>query len=318
MSNPSFGAHTTAEEVATLYSAQISSKTILITGVSPNGLGLHTALALAPHSPHLLILAARSPRTLEAAKSAIHAVAPTCPVRLFMLDLSRLAAVREAANEVLRWKDLDKIDVLINNAGVMSTPWETTVDGVEMQFAVNHLGPWLFTNLVMPKIVAAQGRVVFLSSLGHVYGGVRFEDVNFDDGETYDADVAYGQSKTANILTAVALAERMRAKGVTAFSVHPGLVLTNLTRHVPMEVFREKGFVDDAGNLLVPSKTHSQGCATTVVAALDPYIAGRSGAYLCDCKVDHGDVWAEHAKGIENAEKLWALSEGLVGEKFEC
>jgi hypothetical protein len=120
------------------------------------------------------------------------------------------------------------------------------------------------------------------------------------------------------------------------FSVHPGLVLTNLTRHVPMEVFKEKGvllhssclvvlvsscsdlgFVDDAGNLLVPSKTHSQGCATTLVAALDPNIADRSGTYLCDCRADHDDVWAEHAKGLENATKLWSLNERLVGEKAE-
>jgi hypothetical protein len=99
--------------------------------------------------------------------------------------------------------------------------------------------------------------------------------------------------------------------------VHPGLVLTNLTAHIPMSVFKEKGFVDDAGNLLVPSKTHSEGAATTLVAALDPNIADRSGAYLCDCKVDHEDPWAEHAKLMENAEKLWALSEKLLGMKVE-
>jgi NAD(P)-dependent dehydrogenase (short-subunit alcohol dehydrogenase family) len=180
MSNPSFGAHTTAKEVASTHTAQITNKTILVTGVSPNGLGLHAATVLAIHSPALLILTARTLGALEEAKTTIHAVAPHCPVRLLILDLSSLAKVREAAREVMNWEDVPKIDVLINNAGIMSTPWGKSADGIEMQFAVNHLGPWLFTNLLMPKIVEAKGRVVFLSSFGHVYGGIRFDDVNFD------------------------------------------------------------------------------------------------------------------------------------------
>jgi NAD(P)-dependent dehydrogenase (short-subunit alcohol dehydrogenase family) len=180
MSNPSFGAHTTAEEVATTYTAEVTNKTILITGVSPNGLGLYIATVLANHSPALIILAARSVATLEVAKTAIHDVAPKCPIRLLTLDLSSLQKVREAAFEIESWKE---IDVLINNAGVMSTPWSKSADGIELQFAVNHLGPWLFTNLLMPKLVEAKGRVIFLSSLGHVYGGVRFDDVNFNVSE---------------------------------------------------------------------------------------------------------------------------------------
>lgn len=180
MSNPTFGPSTTAEEVTALFSPQIKNKTILITGVSPNGLGLHTARALATHSPRLLILAARSQASLAAAQNAIASVAPGCPTRLLTLDLSSTRAVREAAQTVNSWTDVEGIDVLINNAGIMSTPWGTSEDGVELQFATNHLGPWLFTNLVMGKIVQAGGRVVFLSSLGHVYGGVRFGDVNFN------------------------------------------------------------------------------------------------------------------------------------------
>ncbi|PVH94821.1 NAD(P)-binding protein [Periconia macrospinosa] len=318
---PTFTAETTSEQVCESLSPQISNKTILITGVSPNGLGLTTALALSTHSPRLLILAGRSPTALSTSLDTIKSQAPSCPVRTLQLDLSSFAKVREAAAEVREWEEVKQhgIDVLINNAGIMSVPWGKTADGIETQFAVNHLGPWLFTNLVMEAVKKARGRVVFLASLGHVYGGVRWEDVNFEDGKAYDPDTAYGQSKTANILTAIALSQSpsLNAAGVSAFSVHPGLVLTNLSSHIPMQVFKDKGFVDDEGKLLVPSKTHSQGAATTLVAAFDPRIVERNGAYLSDCSVEHEGPWVEHAKGKENAEKLWALSEELVGEKFE-
>lgn len=114
----------------------------------------------------------------------------------------------------------------------------------------------------------------------------------------------------------LSLSNSLRESGVTAFSVHPGLVLTNLSSHIPIQVFKDKGFVDDGGKLLVPSKTHSQGAATTLLAALDPTIATKNGAYLADCSVDHESPLAEHAQGVSNAERLWELSERLVGQKF--
>jgi NAD(P)-dependent dehydrogenase (short-subunit alcohol dehydrogenase family) len=338
MSNPTFNFHTTAEEVTSYFASRITSRTFLVTGVSPNGLGLATALALAPHSPALLILAARSEASLQAAKAAVLELAPTCPVRTLNLDLSSFATVRKAAAEVNSWDDVKGLDVLINNAGIMATPYAKTEDGVEQQFAVNHLAPWLFTNLLVDKLAAVKGRVVFLSSLGHMYGPVRFEDVNFNvsslnppttkiqnnwsdwesqDGKDYNPDTSYGQSKTANILCAQAFTQKLRpTKSITSFSVHPGAIITNLGRHVPFSAWKEKGILDAEGNLTLPSKTQSQGSATTLVAALDPAIEERSGAYLVDCKVDHEDPWAEYAKGQENAERLWGLSEELVGEKF--
>lgn len=179
MSNPNFGFTTTGEKVASLHASQIHNKTILITGVSPNGLGLYTAKILAQHSPALLILAARSTTSLTAARAEIAAATPTVPIKLLNLDLGSVAKVRAAAAEVARWEDVKHIDILINNAGIMSTPWALSNDGIESQFATNHIGPWLFTNLLMPRIVAAKGRVVFLSSVAHVYGPVRFEDYNF-------------------------------------------------------------------------------------------------------------------------------------------
>lgn len=180
MANQSFGFNTTSEEVTSYHSSQIVNKTILVTGVSPGGLGLQTALALAPHSPALLILAARSAASLATAKKEIAAVTPNVPVKLLTLDLSNFRAVRTAAAEVNGWSDVNGIDILVNNAGVMSTPWALSEDGVESQFATNHLGPWLFTNLIMDRIVQAKGRVVIVSSVGHMYGDVRFEDWNFE------------------------------------------------------------------------------------------------------------------------------------------
>jgi NAD(P)-dependent dehydrogenase (short-subunit alcohol dehydrogenase family) len=177
MSTSTSTTHPTAEQVTTQFSAQIHNKTILLTGVSPNGLGLTIAKTLAQHSPRLLILTARSLATLQAVAAEI-----TCPLRLLPLDLSSQSNVRAAAAKVQSWDEVKEhgIDILINNAGIMSVPWGKTEDGVETQFAVNHLGPFLFTNLLMPSIIATKGRVVFTSSVAHVYSGVRFEDVNFD------------------------------------------------------------------------------------------------------------------------------------------
>ncbi|KAH7138977.1 WW domain-containing oxidoreductase [Dendryphion nanum] len=319
MANQSFGFNTTSEEVTFSHSSQIANKTILITGISPGGLGLQTALALAPHSPALLILAARSPTALAAAKTEIAAVAPDVPIKHLTLDLSSFRTVRAAATELNGWSDVSGIDILVNNAGVMSTPWALSEDGVESQFATNHLGPWLFTNLIMEKIIQAKGRVVIVSSVGHMYGDVRFEDWNFENGKLYDPDVAYGQSKTANALNALSIVSKLGPKGVTAFSVHPGLVMTNITRAIPIETLQIKGFLDEEGKFtgIIPEKTISQGAATALAAALDPEIVDKNGAYLADCKVEHDNPVAEYAKSLENAERLWQLSERLTGEKFD-
>jgi NAD(P)-dependent dehydrogenase (short-subunit alcohol dehydrogenase family) len=178
MSNPHFGFETTAEEVASLYSKEIEGKTILITGVTPNGLGLYTARTFAAHSPALLILAARSQTTLDAAVIEIQNTS-SCAVMTLLIDLSSLESVRAAAEEVHSWTDVSRVDILVNNAGIMATPWGKTTDGIEQQFATNHVGHFLFTNLIMKMIVAAKGRIISVSSGGHLYGPVRFDDYNF-------------------------------------------------------------------------------------------------------------------------------------------
>jgi NAD(P)-dependent dehydrogenase (short-subunit alcohol dehydrogenase family) len=158
---------------------------VLITGVSPNGLGIHTAKALAVHHPALLIVATRSQTALDAAISDIEKSVPGCPTRLVKLDLGSIRTVRAAAEEVNSWQDVPKIDILINNAAAAGAPWTMSEDGIEQHFATNHIGPFLFTNLVMEKVIAARGRVVNVASVGHLYSGIRFEDVNFKVGRNH-------------------------------------------------------------------------------------------------------------------------------------
>jgi NAD(P)-dependent dehydrogenase (short-subunit alcohol dehydrogenase family) len=153
--------------------------------------------------------------------------------RFLELDLASQKSVRQAAETVLGWKDVDHIDVLVNSAGTMAGPYKTTQEGIENQFGSNHIGHFLFTNLLLPKILASPSpRVVSVASDGHRFGGIRFEDYNFQDGKLYEQWEAYGQSKTANILFARALAEKWGAKGLKAYSLHPGVAFgTSLAPH---------------------------------------------------------------------------------------
>ncbi|KAF2115932.1 hypothetical protein BDV96DRAFT_574837 [Lophiotrema nucula] len=320
MPNLDFGHGTTAEEASAYHTSQIKGKTVLITGVSPGGIGLYTAKAIAIHSPSLIILAARSDSSLLAASTELAEAAPNTATRTLKLDLSSNKAVREAAAEVNSWSDVAAIDVLINNAGIMMTPWGKNEDGIESQFGTNHIGHWLFTNLIIDKIIAAKGRIVNLSSAGHRFGPVRYDDWNFKDGVEYDPQQAYGQAKTANILHAQGLAERLESKGITAYSVHPGAILTNLGRHVGKEGLIERGILNKDGtpnlNGPIKFKSLSQGSSSTIVAAFDQNIIDHNGAYFVDCQiVDEEPGLKTWATGKENADKLWELSEKLVGEE---
>lgn len=142
-----------------------------------------------------------------------------------VLDLGSFASIRTASSTILA---LDRpVDVVINNAGVMMTPYGKTVDGFETQFGVNHVGHFLFTNLIMPKLLEAAEKkneavIVNVSSVGHRYSPVRWDDIGFSDGKAYDRIQAYGQSKTANILFSLALKDKLAAKGIRSYSLHPG------------------------------------------------------------------------------------------------
>lgn len=174
-----FGATTTGEEVADSFAPQIHGKTILITGVSPGGLGAQFAEIIAKHHPKLLILAARDLSKAKATAQAISSALPDVQTRVLELDLGSQTQVRKAAEEVNAYEEA--IDVLVNNAGVMGCPYSTTVDGLETHFGTNHIGHFLFTNLIMGKIISAGpgARVVSVSSGGHRRSAIRFDDPNF-------------------------------------------------------------------------------------------------------------------------------------------
>ncbi|EFW98727.1 short chain dehydrogenase reductase [Grosmannia clavigera kw1407] len=285
-----FGFDTKVDEVASAFKDAIRGKTVLITGCSPNGLGSESARAIAAHDPQLLILAGRSRAKLEQTEAALKQQSPRASVRLLELDLASLASVRQAADVVNQYSE--HIDVLINNAGIMATPFSKTVDGLESQFGTNHIGHFLFTNLILPKILAAGegARIVNVSSLGHLLGPVRYDDSNFEKGD-YNRWAAYGQSKTANILFSVALADRLKARGLLSFSLDPGASAeTGISREIELDELKELG----EQNLIDPPHNN--------------------GDYLCDCQITK--VTAPWAIGRDNADKLWALSESIVREQF--
>jgi NAD(P)-dependent dehydrogenase (short-subunit alcohol dehydrogenase family) len=212
MSNKNFGATTEAEEVATYFENEIKGKTVLITGATWGGLGAEAARVIAKHHAALVIVAGRKQESLDDTIQKIKAENSSANLRSLILDLSSLESVRSAAAEVNTYSE--SIDVLIYNAGIMGGPHYTTKDGLEGQFGTNHIGPFLFTNLILPKILASKtgaSRIVNVTSIAHIITPVIFEDPLFDNGKTYNKWWAYGQSKTANILFARELSNRYKS-----------------------------------------------------------------------------------------------------------
>ncbi|KAG2175315.1 hypothetical protein INT44_007803 [Umbelopsis vinacea] len=319
MSNKNFGFHTEADEVATYFENEIKGKTVLITGCTWGGLGAEAARVVSKHQPGLVIVAGRKQEALDDTIQKIKAETPSANLRSLIIDLASLESVRHAAAEVNAYSEA--IDVLINNAAIMASPYHTTKDGFEAQFGTNHIGPFLFTNLILPKVLASKTgapRIVNVSSVGHIFSPIRLDDPFFDNGKAYQKWTSYGQSKTANMLFARELSNRYKSQGLTAFSLHPGGINTNLARDVkPEELMTPMkdydGEVVDWSNM--EFKTIPEGTSTHLVAAFDPKIASDSGAYLDDCQIamDHAKPYA---KDDTQAAKLWALSEQIVGQKF--
>ena len=223
-----YDTQTTADVLVSDYTGQIADKVILTTGCSPGGLGAFFVQQIAAASPSLLILAGRDLTKLKATSDSIKKSYSKVQVRMLQLDLESLSAVRHAASTVNNWKDVPSIDVLVNNAGVIACEYAKTIDGIEKQFATGHVGPFLFINLIMGKLLKANSpRVVNVSSDGHRLSQMRWPDIGFSDGKAYNKWRAYGQAKTANILMVVALAQRLGKKGLTAVSLHPGVIGTN-------------------------------------------------------------------------------------------
>ncbi|RAK99613.1 short-chain dehydrogenase [Aspergillus ibericus CBS 121593] len=314
---------TTAEEVARDCQNAIANKTVLVTGVSPGGLGAEFAKVIAVHRPSLIILASRNRLKAQQTADEIADIAPTVPTRVLELDLASQTQVRNAAQEVLAYDE--HIDVLVNNAGIMASPFALSEDKVESQFATNHVGHFLFTNLIMSKLVkSGHCRVVNVSSNGHQLGPVRFHDWNFDNGRNYDAWLAYGQTKSANILFSVSLAQKLGNKGLTSVSLHPGTIHTHITQGNLDELlksltkwFRVLGYFRDGQND-ISWKTLSQGVATHVFAAFHPSLTAteNNGSYIQDCTVLKREDVRSWARDPIEAEQLWKLTEEIVGERF--
>jgi len=321
-----FGATSTTEDV--LLGINLRGKRIFITGVSA-GLGVETARSLVAHGADV-VGAARDLKKAEAATAQVrtNAEANGGSFELVALDLANLKSVRACADGLL--KKGENFDVVIANAGVMASPFTNTADHFEMQFGTNHLGHFVLVNRIA-SLIRAGGRVINLSSAGHRYSNVNLQDPNFER-TPYDPWVAYGRSKTANILFSVGFDKRHRGRGVRAAAVHPGGIHTELGRHIGAEEIQkltDRISAQRAEQGLGPFqwKTIPQGAATSVWAGVVAS-ADEIGARYCEnCHVS--DIVPENAtitvvsEGVRayavdqaNAEALWKKSEEMVGESF--
>lgn len=293
----------------------------MITGPSEGSIGAETAISLARAGPKQLLLLGRNKSKIDPTINAISAIDKNIDVKFFQVDLSSLESVRAVANAIRSDPAVTTINVIINNAGVMACPYQKSADGVEYQFAANHLGHFVLDNLLLPKLRASgpHARIVNISSWGHAFSNVRFDDVNFNDGKDYLPQNGYGQSKTANVLHAAGLNKRLSGTNIRAYALHPGGIASGLQKYVTPELI--KAAVDHwetVGRPMPGRKTLQQGCATHLVAALDPSLEERPEIYLQDCQLtsDPADVYP-YCLDPAGAEKLWELSEKLSGQKFD-
>ncbi|KAM0816080.1 putative Oxidoreductase [Seiridium cardinale] len=298
---PAFNVKTTSEEVVAAFGEQVKGKTFVLTGAAKAGIGGHAAVTLALREPAHIIIASRTEEKVKPILEEIAVIDSSVKTTFVQLDLTDRDSVRLAAERISAVAP--KVDVLINNAGIMAIQeYMTDKHGVELQLSANYIGHFLLTNLLVPNLVAVgQGsRVVNVVSNGYRVSPFRFDDWNFSDGKTYDPWSGYGQAKTAEILFAWALTKRLKSRGVTATALHPGTIWeTRLGAHLDISTQR---------------KTMTQGAATTLVAALDPEIPASSPAYLANGHIHEA---LDYATDPEKADKLWSLSEDILGQKFE-
>ncbi len=322
-----FGATSTTEDV--LSGINLRGKRILVTGVSA-GLGVETARSLAAHGAQV-VGAARDLAKAEAATAQVRKDAAAnggSSFELVELDLADLKSVRACADGLL--VKGEPFDVVIANAGVMATPFGHTADGFETQFGTNHLGHFVLVNRIA-RLIRAGGRLINLSSAGHRFSNVDLNDPNFER-TPYEPFVAYGRSKTANILFAVAFDKRHRDRGIRAAAVHPGVIHTELARS--MEPGQVEKVIEQMSQQLAAEgkapfqwKTIPQGAATSVWAAVVAPADEIGGRYCENCHV--GKIVADNvtisgvSEGVrayaldpKTAEALWKKSEELVAESF--
>ena len=319
-----FGATSTTDDV--LSGVNLKGKRILVTGVSA-GLGVQTARSLVAHGAQV-VGAARDLNKATAATEQVRtdAAASGGSFELIELDLANLKSVRARADALLAKGQ--PFDVVIANAGVMATPFGHTAEGFETQFGTNHLGHFVLINRI-GSLIRDGGRLINLSSSGHRYSNVDLDDPNFER-TPYEPFVAYGRSKTANILFAVAFDKRHRDRGLRAAAVHPGGIRTELGRYA--EPGRIEKVIEEINRQLAGQgpfqwKSVPQGAATSVWAAVVAPAEEIGGQYCENCHVGHivpddapitavSEGVRGYALDPHNAEALWKKSEELVGESF--
>jgi NAD(P)-dependent dehydrogenase (short-subunit alcohol dehydrogenase family) len=352
--NPQFNHDTEALEVAAAFAQGIQGKNVLVTGVNQGGVGFTTAEAFASQHPAHLIIAGRNLSKIQDSINALKSQFPEVDYRPLQINLSSQQSVRTAAAELLSWTDVPTLDILVNSAGVMCLPERTlNEDGIEMHFATNHIGHFLFTSLIMPKLIkAAEGapkgatRVINVSSASPMVSKMRWSDMKFEkinkdlptaeqpsyemhrlwgcpdpENKSYIPLEGYNNSKVANVLFGIGANKRLYDKhGVLTLAVHPGVIQTELGRNMPQETLDTIAAFIAAGT--TSYKTLGAGSSTSLVAALDPKLtvgetkdgSENYGAYLVDCQIsDRGHPLAVSS---DEAEKLWKLSEELVKETF--
>jgi NAD(P)-dependent dehydrogenase (short-subunit alcohol dehydrogenase family) len=299
-----FGLRSTAGEVVA--GIDLTGKRAIVTGAS-SGIGVETARTLAGAGAQVT-LAVRNTQAGSTAAADIARTTGRDDVAVAALEVTEPASVAAFA---ATWDQ--PLDILVNNAGVMMPPERRTPQGWELQFATNHLGHFALAQALHDALAAAGGaRIVVVSSTGHLYSPVVFDDLQFRF-RPYDPLLAYGQSKTAAILFAVGATARWASDGITANALNPGAIATNLQRHV-------------GGQLVTPPerrKTPDQGAATSVLLATSPYLESIGGRYFEDCNeaptVDHrnaaGTGVASYALDPANAHRLWDVSAALLRDR---
>lgn len=310
-----FGRHSEPHEV--LAGIDLTGRNAIVTG-GYSGIGLETVRALAAAGAAVTV-PARDTAKAHAALSGM-----TGDIRIAPMDLADIASVRRFALGYAA--DVTHLDLLINNAGVMACPETRVGPGWEMQFGTNHMGHFALADVLLPLLRRTQrARVVALSSTGHKLSGIRWDDPNWTDG-SYDKWKAYGQSKTANALFAVALNARLADTGGMAFAVHPGGIFTPLQRHLPTEEMIALGWLNAQGEIAEGAramfKTPAQGCTTTLWAATSPLLDGKGGVYCEDCNIAAVSIGETvryrfvepHAVDTDSAERLWSMSEAPLAK----
>jgi NAD(P)-dependent dehydrogenase (short-subunit alcohol dehydrogenase family) len=315
-----FGSESTTDDV--LGGVDLTGVNVVVTGASA-GLGVETVRAVAARGATVVGLA----RDTAKAEKALAEAGAEGDIEVLEGDLASLASIRSFADGFYA-AGHDRIDVLINNAGIMACPQGATAEGFELQFGTNHLGHFVLTGRLLPLLLTGTpARVVSVSSAGHQFGPTDPDDPNFET-TPYDPWVAYGRSKTANILFAVELDRRLRDRGVRAIAIHPGGIATELGRHLTDETIgalvAARNAQTEGDEPKMRRKTVPQGAATSVWAGFVAKASDVGGRYCEDCSVSPVLEGKPRVPGVmayavdpEAARRLWTRSEELVGETFD-